>query len=101
MSLQYFPSNNFENTNHRHISLTASDLFGLFKFSKYIYFKSAYAHLIPYFRKFARKLKSKRSVFDGLHISCKISNRKNLSLTTKKSNLVLRLNIKSLDLIYD
>lgn len=62
MSLQYISSNNFENNNHTHISLTASDLFDLFQFSKDIYFKSTSAHFIQYFRKFA-KFSSPSTVF--------------------------------------
>ena len=79
--------------------MTGSDLCNT-KFSKNIYLKSTSAHFIQYFRKLARKAKSKGCVLVELLISCKMRNRKIFCLTAKISNLELRLNIKSLDLIY-
>ena len=81
------------------ISLSGSDLCNS-KSSENIYLKSASAHFTQYFRKLARKAKSKACVLDELLISCKMRNRNIFCPTTKNSNLELRLNIKSMDLIH-
>ena len=75
MTLYYISPNNSKNTNHGHISLTATDHYN-FRFPKNFQFEKTFA-IFLYFGKSGRQLNCKGLIWEGLRVSLKSSFRQN------------------------